>query len=604
MDSSKKLELAAVAFLALIILSLNYNALKDFKQLPSPIYGGDLWSHMGSIYHIYYGGSIFDSSQLIGETPWVPWLYYIPVLLLAWILHTDPLFGVIWLNLPLILCSIALMYLVIKKYTKDLFLILIACLFIIINYPIFKYTDFAFYVMMPALVLAWLNYLSKNTTKNKLLLIAVISLANLANTQLFFAQYILFALVVLNELYSLYKNNKTKISEIIPAIRPYIEIGFVGFVISLLYWYWPIFVYHGSTPNDLQIYGWADYSQFNIQISYPIDVLKGWYPFNVELYQLLLTILKLGGALLIIKYRNKDSTHKFAFLLLLSALVGLFHHLITFNLAHIHFAPERIYGMLQTVLIPIQIALAIEWLKERKQLSNVKNYLAVPVLFIFAFIYFNSITTLGENVYYKAAKSDLNPQSVELKNWILSNTNVYDVFLTTNEGSFALNAYTGRKVITYRRTHTSTYADMNQRMLDSAAILYGDNDQLRKDLIKKYNLKYLYWSVDWLSNEFMLSQDGHITSLFDPLMVPDKPEYRKFLDQNGIEYLATTYYLDPAWQPSYPTYQVLVVVPKVKSFDHPWSYDLDKYLTEIKDINVAQNDQIYKYGIIYGVKND
>ncbi|MBI2079130.1 hypothetical protein HYT84_00065 [Candidatus Micrarchaeota archaeon] len=590
-----------VLFLAAVISFFNYGVLKDFKQLPSPLYGGDLWSHMGSIYHIYYGGSILDSSQLIGEIPWVPWFYYIPILAISAITGLDPMLSLFWLNIPLIFIGSILAYLLIKNYTNDILLILAAVLVLLYNYPVFKYTDFAFYIMMPALLVSWLYYLKNKTLQNKLILIAIIALSNLTNTQLFFSQYILFGLIVINDLYKLYIKEKTafEFGKLIELLRPYLEIFVISFIISLVYWYWPLFVYKGSTPNDLQIYGWADYSQFNVQTTYIIDVFKAWYPINSSIHTTAFTLLKILGIFLIIKLRNKDRFHNFAFMILLTAFIGLTHHLVTFNLFHIHFAPERLYGMVQTSLIMLQIVIAANWLKERKFVSPVASSIGVLTFLIIVLVFSDIFGTIEKNSYYQNAKSDIPGTFIELKNWVLKNTDVYDVFITTNEDAFALNSFTGRKVVSYRRTHTSTYADLNARMLDQAAILYGNNDELRKTLLKKYKVKYLYWSVSWLSNEFRFNEEGAITGIFDPLMVPSKPEYKKFLDENGIEYIETVYYLDPAWQPNYPTYNVLVVVPKEKRFDHPWSYDLDNYIYEVKKFEEEEQP----YWIVYGVKN-
>src|SRR3989338_6009562 len=78
-----------VLILALTVAFVNYNFLSQFKQLPSPLYGGDYYNHLGSIYHIYYGGSVFENGQMHGESQWVPWFYHLSVVILSKITGID-----------------------------------------------------------------------------------------------------------------------------------------------------------------------------------------------------------------------------------------------------------------------------------------------------------------------------------------------------------------------------------------------------------------------------------------------------------------------------------------------------------------------------------
>ena len=85
-------------------------------------------------------------------------------------------------------------------------------------------------------------------------------------------------------------------------------------------------------------------------------------------------------------------------------------------------------------------------------------------------------------------------------------------------------------------------------------------------------------------------------------MVKDKPEYRQYLDANGVKYDDTVNtYLDPAPAKEYPTYDVLVILPANYNLGQPWDDGLNKYIKEVKPIGIQQGDQFQIFAAIYSV---
>ena len=596
-----------VLILALTVAFVNYNFLSQFKQLPSPLYGGDYYNHLGSIYHIYYGGSVFENGQMPGESQWVPWFYHLSVVILSKITGMDPTFGIIYSSLPLIFISATIVYLAITRFTENRLLILPVILIFLTNYPIYKYTLFAFFVTSPLMILAWFLFLEKQTQNRFIFLAIAIAFAHLSSTQLFFASIILFGVVMLDLAYKNYKKSNTisfiRSQDFIKEIMPLVKVFGLGFILSLVYWYAPLFVYKGATPNDLQIYGWPDYTKFDLQIatitnelgnfaSQPIVVLSKLQTFinapsNLELLKdlilngvlkpdLIIISLQLIGAAVIVLNRNTNIFYRFSFLILVAALIGLTHHLILFNILHTHLAPGHLFQMMQFPLAPLEILFAILFVKQKLKLdslikigSSEKGIAITELLFVLLAIAFfythfvdlerNKGDANGPGNWISAGRSELSPMHKEIKSWILLNTGLNDVFLTTNEGGFMLNALSGRKVVTYRRTHAPVHTDMNQRALDAAVMLYGKNDAIRKELLKKYNVKYLFWSVRWFEEEFIV-ENSQIVGFFDPLMVKDKPDYRDYLDNNGVRYVEMHTSLDPYTLDVYPKYTMFNIM--------------------------------------------
>lgn len=586
-----------------IVALLNYMLLEDMQQLPSPIYGGDYWNHLGMVYHLYYGGSLFDNGQLAGEIPWVPWVYHIVILVISWITFMDPIDAVIWANIPLIFISGWLLYRIATRFTNNPVLIAAGLLPMLAAYPIFKYTDFAFLVIGPALLLAWLRYREKPDRNNMLLLMGTMIIANLSSTQLLIANYMVFGIIAANEVYKTFvkpkKLDQLTSPEGIKLLKPYIIIFVISFLGSLVYWYWPLFVYQGSTPNDLFIYGWADFTKISEQIDFLVNIMRNWFIPNVSwggAYRLALLV----GSILLIKSRMKNIAHETAFLFLIGALIGATHHFITFNLFQFHFDPERPFQMLEMPLTMVQVALAGQWLRQKIG----KKHIVWAFLLVTAVMYNDGYTARENDQYYIAAKEPLVGPMAELKQWIIANTDVNDVFLTNNEDAFMMNGLTGRKSVSYRRTHTPIYTDMNQRMLDSAVMLYGADDATRQALLEKYNVKYVLWTIRWFDNQYYISPEGEIMGFFDPFMVPYKAEYQQYLDRNGIYYVQAHTYLDPAWQEKYPSYDVIVPLPTKGELFFPWHDGLHGKLKEVKRIDIAdEQGNTIPFMIIYEVES-
>lgn len=590
-----KKELLYVILASLVVGFFNFQILSTFKELPSPIYGGDLWNHLGSIYHIYYGGSVFENGQMLGEIQWVPWLYHVYVVLLSWFSGLDPMYASIFASLPMIFATAILGYLLVTRFnfSDNALIILAASLLLVRFYPTYKYTDLAFLVIGPAVLLAWMLFLENRTLKRGALLAIVNALGALTSPQLFFSEIILFGVVGLNEFYSVYKKSgkfdfaQFTNMQFIESLKPFILIFAAFFILSLPYWFWPIFVYHGATPNNLQIYGWADFSKFGTQISYPLKTLFDTIlPFG-NIPVLLLGVVQLAGIYAIIS-RRSEQKFNFLFLAIIASFIALFHHLISYNLLGTQFAPERMYWMLQFPLSIVEVAIGAGWLVERFKQSENPVGGACVILVVWSIF----ISLSGTYVYQwtKAGQQPVPEHLQAVKSWILKNTNVNDVFLTDNEDAFMMNGLTGRKSVSYRRTHAPVYADMNQRMLDSAVMLYGSDDTKRAELLKKYNVKYLLWTNRWLQNEFAIGNDGRILGFFDPLMVPAKAEYKKYLSDNGIKFLEAKTYLDPAARSDYPMYDVIVAMPANPYYDKPWDDGMAARLTGLKSFDGIIDD--------------
>jgi len=229
------------------------------------------------------------------------------------------------------------------------------------------------------------------------------------------------------------------------------------------------------------------------------------------------------------------------------------------------------------------VLLTVFGLKVFLGLRQIRVYRRYFVLILLLFLFYDTYDTsqrfLSEDRWMNMARTQLPENMLEMQSAVFENTNVNDVFLSTYELTFALNSLTGRKGLVSRRAHNSPYIDMDQRTADAAIILYGNNDSLRRDLLEKYSVNYLYWDHYWMNSEYSVDPDGQLKGVFDPMLVIDTPAYRQYLDSNGVNYFAQRTWIDPSVKgEDIVTYDLLFILPAKMDWQHPWTDGFDKYL--------------------------
>ncbi|MGF3555150.1 MAG: hypothetical protein ACQXXF_07810, partial [Thermoplasmatota archaeon] len=109
----------ALILLLLIVIIYEFQILKDLKQLPGPLYGGDVYYHFGNVLHIYNGGSVFKSSHYLNEWQHYPWMLYVLIFLFSKIFFISILKATIMFPLVIVALSMMLSYILGKFLFKD-----------------------------------------------------------------------------------------------------------------------------------------------------------------------------------------------------------------------------------------------------------------------------------------------------------------------------------------------------------------------------------------------------------------------------------------------------------------------------------------------------
>jgi len=617
MHSQKKITWAVLSLLIIFFLAMNYLLLKPLVSLPSPLYGGDYYHQLGSTNHVKYGGNPLVSPNVVGSLP----IYFVvyPAITgsIAKIFNMDAMAAEFFFSYVILMASAILIFILTQKLFKNYFISAISVLLFIspARMPVIKYTDFAYFVMMPLLLFMVYNFINKASIKNSLFLGGVYGLIGLTHSVAFMASSLLLLSVFLY--YGVYsglfnnslkfKGNHIDFKKIIKAVLPYAIVFVIGVSIAMLWWFKPIFVFHGQTPAHYSEWNSQNWASLSVQFKFAFDFIKEmFFSFN-DLGNGLRSIFSIIGAFGLALVKNRRDSIRYVQFLVVASLIITFHYFITQNLFGFNFIPNYInYLLLSSVSVVLStfgVYLVYELikkinLKEERQ----KNYLVYAyfsvLIILLILAQFKAFNERPKEKWYAAGINQLPLQLVGLKDYLVKNSNVYNTILTTKEIGFAINALTGRKLLVVRRAHNDPFMNVEPRELDASIILYGDDVQAKKDLLKKYDVKYLYWDYYWLQSEYYINEQGQVTGWFDPLIMFYSPEKEATLSSYNISYFKQYTWVDPALKgDTYKQFDLLFISPQnYYNFTHPWKPGLDNYLQEVWNYSSNGNviSRLYK----------
>ncbi len=627
----KNIKINDVFFISLIIVVailslLLFAYLRTFRQLPSCYYGCDYINHLGTMQHLIQGGSYFENAQIGYGMPWTPQLYHILVVMFSKIMRLGIIKAQLYFSIIIYILSAILFYVFVTNMFKKKFIGIIIALILFNTVPVLKYREFTYTLTLPLFF-----YFSYKLFKYKKIINSIllgISYGLVANSHVagFIVATIFMAVMIVEEFINKFReedrNNITNMKEFFKYIIKFSrekEILYwvcsfiIGSAIGLIYWWWPIYKkFHILNPSNE--YGAYDMSSLKMKI-YVLKKVLNIFFYHGDLFSIVFQILYATGLIILLmnlisrkvykkygQYRKKEI--HFIMLLVITTLIVSFHYFLTEPLIGKSVFPymlaKFIFFTTSILLASLSLDFIISIYASESTSKRTKHIYVIIILLVMLFS-IGSVYHIKKydttNPYIDIAKSPMNPYFVQLQKWILENTNLNDVFLTTKESCFMLNGLTGRKCMIYRITHMDLYTDPFQPQADAAIILYGNNSELRKKLIANYGLDYLYWDINWYGTEFVFN-DGKIVALFDPIEIPYSEKYAKYLSRNGVKYMVVDAYLDPAAKPGFKTYKVIIPLPNT-STQQPWKEDLNNYMQPVWGVKV--NNTLI--GVIYKFKD-
>ncbi len=581
LNKMKNLEIQDYLVIALIVIVflVQFSIYSQLKQIPGPIYGGDAYHHKGMAQHIYNGNAPWTDPYYLGGYAFYPWLAHVFVVFLAYFAGISILKASIFFPAIMSVLAIIVTYLLgIKVFRNKNFALLFAAAWISFRIvPSSAPTDLALTLMMPA---AALFIIYAKTVPQRIAAGIVYGLSGITHAAFFIGinllLLILFSYRVIDENMERTDEGKIKIKRhfshsIAKQLRWFSIILLIGIPIAMLYWGPVIFVYHGKTLNPLQEYSGSGLEGLNFEFVFTY-LFKQIFFDTSNYIAIIMSILAIMGLYYVLLNRDKL---KIALLFYLTAFFGVIHPIITRPLINTSFGYYWFPGfanITRMILIIFGIyliyALAKKYLRNTKEETITYAIIAVTI----------TMLALNAGINIKSFESDqftqagftLSPDMeamFRMGDWIMANTRNGDVFVSTHpETSFALQALTGREVMFSRRTHSSHFVDVNKRAADEAVMLYGNSEEKTKELLREYNVKYIYHDFYSLQTKQQCEQiwsilDNPNAQLQSYVCLQTTPEFENYLKQYGVNYKKIVGPLDPAGGPYTPKYELLAVNP-------------------------------------------
>ena len=608
-----RFDFIAVFLLLIFYFSLAISVASPMHQPSSPMYGGDLFYQMGCVNHIKYGGDMFDNCNLLSNNPG-----YLPFYgILAGKLAAT--FDISAFDAELIVSYFA--YLLAVVFSFVLFRLvsgstLIACVgvlfFVGIIRPVLKYTEFGTYAIGPILILAAYLFYQKQNWHRSIFFGVILGISTITHATFFPAGYLYMAMIVAYLL-----NGKTvksfnfaKILEKFKILFPKLALLFViAFLISLLYWFEPLFISHAQTsPHYLEWNGPGDMNEIGLQIQTFTNFVKAsFFNFDSLASSFFSIIMIVAFVLMFVVKRSEGGEYDFVRFSYLSMLAITFCYVLTIPILGTHFVPNYVHFVFGTAIKALFIvgSLAIIGRVLESNFKLDKKYFMLFIallLLVSAYDYNSRLDDYKTSQWYKVGITPVDDYRNSLEEFVVSNTEVNDVFMTTKENGFVLNGFTGRKLVAGRRAQNDAFEVMDPREMELAIILYGNDVEVKKELLKKYDVKYLFWDYYWFQSEYHFDEQGRVVSWFDPLIAFDNETWRNELDKNEVKYFVQNTYVDPALKYEFhPKFDLIFISPEnYNNFTNPWNPNLNSMLKEVW----SYDNQGQKIAVIYEVNYD
>lgn len=601
--------------ITIILIIIQLQIIAPLKSLPSPMYGGDFYYHLGKTNHLMRGGSIFESPQLKGEAPWSPFLYQeIAAKFSTWF-NVDPINVYINLSILVMILSFAVMYYFGTKFFNSKNAGILLAFFYYYMFPIFKYTEFTLTIIMP--LFFFLTWIAMEKKKWYTYALAGLSygLLGISHTMLFLVATLFLGILIFYKFIFQFTKFRSKFVFHFDQARSFFKANWsyfallliIGLAIAQLYWFQPIFKFHLNTPNAISEYDSPNIQSVGIMKTFSKEIKGGFFNFSFSswynsFFSIILLLSNLGIILLLLS-RKRPFKYNYLLMILITYFIGTFHYLITLPLLK----KEFFHGMFMNIslfMLPMMMVTFLYIIIPKIKFLDKKYYQYVFIFFTLLFLIFafNIKQDFVENqsTFFQAGYNPLPSFMQDMSRWFKANTDIHDVVVAPNEISFMLNSLTGNKVMSARRAHSGMWVDVDKRWADTAVFLYGNNSIRREEIIEEYNLKYLYWQYNWITLDYYFNNEGQLYGWFDPLLIRDINNYDEYLSENGVNFQKIKTYLDPANKiPEVQQFDALLVIPSHWNATHPWNDDLDKFLTPVTQFT----EQGQVAAIVYEIKS-
>jgi hypothetical protein len=526
------------------LVGIQYGVFNNFVHLPSPIFGGDFYRDRGFVQSIVNGNAPWEDAYFDGHLQYYPYLSFALIAGFVKLSGVEINTAMLDFSIVIYLLGVFVFYLLCMQVFKDKYYAAMGSL-IYASLNMFqeaKGNILAIFVAVPLFLYFWLKY--EDTNERKFALYSGLSLgvAGLVHGGRFLTGLGVFGISLFLLIgYDLYKKKSLKV--IVFYLRKYYLIILSCFGLASIF-YLPILLKYSETYNPVVRYG-VDLS--TLGLGWALGSLRSiFFNFNSVVNFILGIIAFIGLIYFILNYKNVN--YKFVLVWLLSDFILIQHHQITKPLFNYWFLPHFL------VLIPLLwyiflvggFKVLYSNLKKYKISKNIFLIFVVVLLVIPSAMYRYETYTSDRWVQHGMELGAVGELTYDLGNFLKEDLKDNETVLANDETSFAIVAISGKRVVTSRRSHTSYFVDVDERIADAAVMMYSDDVDIVKELLEEYNVRYFY--VDYyLFRSYMLT----------------RPQFSDYLEENGVGFEERYVKLDPA-QPDDVAYKqnMLIIYPQ------------------------------------------
>jgi hypothetical protein len=560
-----------LGFIIVVYLVLAFFTVKDVVSIPSCIRGCDSYFENGITLDLINNPSHMwqsSSHDWLNYTSSLPKFAFYPRVLLSELgmFHYFDSWKVVLVeSLILIIIGVLAWYFLYKRLFKSNYLAIVLMLvsFTLGSFPYFKYSSII-NILLPILILLIMNfYESEDNYSCIWLLLILIIFSNIQAMSLFIAYFLL-------GFGYLYYRRKFWLTFIVSVLS-------ISITILLGWWYQVLFVFKGDTnPYKFDIFGSLNSS--NNFIHYTVVWIKELFLNTGSMIGFIASIIILVGLV----YWAMRRGIRIINWLVPAILFSVFNYIITVPILHMQLSPSHAIAFLSPLLAGLCLGVIIINLKGKFQ---VMFMLGVAIL-----LFSGNILQLELNSrsgYSGLGLQQLPPQYSSLQQWYLDNhiSPSDTVLLSSNELSFTLHGVTGTKLLVGRQSHFFHFGDFQKLWQDAAVIYYGNDTKLRHDLLLNYSMiaksanktLYLYWDDYWVIGDY------NNATPYDPFRFEYSQDREDYLNAQGIKYFINkSVYFEPSSEQGATKLDIIYVSKDNYVSDiHPWSTNLDQYLTEV-----------------------
>ncbi len=534
----------------------------QYKQIPSPVYGGDVYRDRGFVKNIAAGNPIWSDSFYANEINYYG--YLIPAIEagIANIFNLSVDFVFLYFTIIIIFASCFAWYFLGKKlFGEKKWGLLTVIAFFSIYYSIFlKFWGAIPCLFIPLILYFWIRFEENEKIYDGIITGALIGLVSLVYGGTFAALVIAFfgtiALFFINDLIKEIKTVKEKNNHphgkketffkiIFKTILEYIKKYYFAIIsliaISAIY-FLPLYLkYRMHIVNNVP--AWGDIKIEALGLSWFFSMMKNMFFNYANILLLILSLVSLFGLIMLV-FSKRSKKYEILFFVFLMNIITTQHYLITRPLTGLYFWPIKLE--LITILIPLFFVLGVKGIEQYIKNKKTMKWIMVIVIILLCTLFIVRFTETSKSQWETYGRSDNTymTQLYGLADYIENNVPKDQTILSNDETGFMLSVLSGRKVVLTRRTHASYYVDIDERIADMSVAMYGEDINLTKKLLEKYNTHYLYL-------------DGYIFQY----SMRTRPEFKDYLTQNQINFTEAYDRYDIAASPDIAVFLDLLIIP-------------------------------------------